>query len=93
LSVGALFSGVRERLPLPGLSFLCACVKFRWVVQLAERYERGVRQRGVAGGTGDRRFRRRDKLQFRILFTKLRITFICSRVSWTSSLYSVSHGT
>jgi hypothetical protein len=54
LSLGVLGSVGREKLPLPGLSFLCACAKLRCVVQSAVPYERGVRQRGGAGGTADK---------------------------------------
>jgi hypothetical protein len=58
LSLGVLGSVVRERLPLPGLSFLCACAKLRRGVKSAEPYDRGVRQRGGAGGTADRRWKK-----------------------------------
>jgi hypothetical protein len=48
--VHCLGSTVKEKLPLPGLSFLCTCTKLRCFVQFMEPYERGVRQRGGAGG-------------------------------------------
>ena len=75
---------MRERLPLPGLSFLCACAKFSCVVQSAEPYERGVRQRGGAGGTADRRWKKEYTLEQGHYVADS----VAGQISWTTFITS-----